>query len=596
MTDGICSTLASKIPLGEVTPNIGTLFIRNRARLNDRMAFGERSDGGYRFRTWGELTNDLYRFSAFLRETGFVAGDRVAFLTPNGYRRLVCEMAVMSGAMVAVTIFAGYPGKMISDLMDLCKVKCLIAENESSIGQLHPSSLPPFIIILNSTTGNSFDGKTKTCFYEEIFRYPTPTPGHCLTAENIFRQVTPSTPALVMFTSGTSGLPKAVQLTHYNLMSQQRALEILWKPRPGMRFLCYLPWHHSFGGLFERFFALHSGGCLAIDDSWGKNVERLLENFEQIRPNVYFSVPKVYQEIITRVLSSKRAERIFFNGELRFVFTAAAPLPAGISDVFKAKGVPVVEGWGLTETSPCCTLTDLSLERMPGVVGFPIPAVELKLAEENEICVRGPNVMVGYLNQPEATGEVLDPSGWLKTGDIGEFTAHGLKILSRKDRMFKLSNGEKVFPAVIEERIRSHCKYVKFAYVFGNGRIQPYLLVFPNRELFNRELFSAGGICSHDKTYCEFPGCDGELAKCLKTCLGRINETTRMSHEKISCAVIAPGEPSIENGGLTPTFKLVPSAIQKHFDAYIQALQDNKPANIPTAGYWVELPTQKVKT
>jgi len=280
---------------------------------------------------------------------------------------------------------------------------------------------------------------------------------------------------MIMFTSGTSSSPKGVQLTHGNLMSQQKALEILWQPESGMRFLCYLPWHHSFGGLFERLFALHSGGCLAIDDSGGKDAGRLLQNFSEIKPNVYFSVPKVYQEIVTRILAEPELGDSFFHDGLKFVFTAAAPLPLSISEIFKHKGVPVVEGWGLTETSPCCTLTGFSLERTPGVVGFPIPGVELKLGDENEILVKGPNVMRGYFRRPEASAGVFS-DGWFRTGDVGTIGDEGVRIISRLDRMFKLGNGEKVFPARIEDRIAGRCKFIKYAYVFGSGQKNPSLL------------------------------------------------------------------------------------------------------------------------
>ena len=116
--------------------------------------------------------------------------------------------------------------------------------------------------------------------------------------------------------------------------------------------LCYLPWHHSFGGLFERFFAVAFGGCLALDDGCGKDVDRLLENFAEIRPHLFFSVPKIYQEIAARVQAKPEVERAFFHSELKFVFTAAAPLPMSASEVFRDHGIPVVEGWGLTETSP----------------------------------------------------------------------------------------------------------------------------------------------------------------------------------------------------------------------------------------------------
>ena len=143
---------------------------------------------------------------------------------------------------------------------------------------------------------------------------------------------------------------------------------------------------------------------------------------------------------------SLKAEEMFFNSGLKFVFTAAAPLPKKLSDEFEKRGIPVIEGWGLTETSPCCTLTDPDLKREPGVVGKPIPGVSIRIAEDNEIQVKGPNVMVGYYNNEEANKDIFTDDGWYRTGDVGELTENGLKLITRKDRIFKLSNGEKVVP------------------------------------------------------------------------------------------------------------------------------------------------------
>lgn len=170
-----------------------------------------------------------------------------------------------------------------------------------------------------------------------------------------------------------------------------------------------------------------------------------------------------------RVQAHPAAEQTFFHPELRFVFTAAAPLPLSTSNVFRDHGVPVVEGWGLTETSPGVTLTERTLERSPGVVGWPMAGIEVALAEDGEILVRGPNVMSGSFRNEEATRAVFTADGWFRTSDVGEFGPEGVRILSRKERMFKLGNGGKVFLAQIEQRPQGRCQFVKYAYVFGSG-------------------------------------------------------------------------------------------------------------------------------
>lgn len=553
-------TLSCPIPLGEITPNVSALLLARRRELGGRPAFAQRESGSYRFRSWDELVGDVLGFLAALREKGLRKGDRCAFVTSNCYDRLVCELAVMAGGLVSVPIFAGYARDQIARLLSFSKPKALVIEGDTVPGGLPADALPGLVFGLEQTRGMR---RASTAGLEQ---------------EAL--SLAASAVTMIMFTSGTSGVPKGVQLTHRNLMSQQRALEILWKPERGMRFLCYLPWHHSFGGLFERFFALHSGGCLAIDDSWGKNPDRLLENFAEIRPHVYFSVPKVYQEVLARILARPELGKSFFIPELKFVFTAAAPLPQSASAVFRSRGVPVVEGWGLTETSPCCTLTGLSVERAPGVVGFPLPGVEIRLGDESEILVRGPNVMLGYLDQPEATAEVLDAEGWFRTGDVGELTPGGLRLLTRKDRMFKLSNGEKVFPAVIEERLRATCGYLKHAYVFGKGQRQPLALLFPNREMFQ--------VRSPATDACGFPGQEAALASCLGRCIRRINDQAAAPFERIERAVVVCAEPSIESGELTPSFKLIPRAIESRYGGAIRALEESRADDLPAGAFLVE--------
>ncbi len=585
--------LKSPLSLGQITPAIGTMLLDNRDRYGDLNAFAERQGGPYRHWSWQQMVTDILRFASLVLPEDALHEDtpdnRVAFVSANGYQRLVAEMAVMGTGMVAVPVFAGYAPDMMSDLLGFADVGMLVTDNLEKTALLRADCLPSRIVVMNAG-GTTCDpellqkltglGVASITFMNDFLAEEEIRDSAGL--EQRMRSVTPDRLAMIMFTSGTGSSPKGVQLTHGNLMSQQKAIEILWKPESGMRFLCYLPWHHSFGGLFERLFALHSGGCLAIDDSGGKDAGRLLQNFSEVKPNVYFSVPKVYQEIVTRILAEPELGDSFFHAGLKFVFTAAAPLPISTSEIFKHKGVPVVEGWGLTETSPCCTLTGFSLERTPGVVGFPIPGVELKLGDENEILVKGPNVMRGYFRRPEASAGVFS-DGWFRTGDVGTIGDEGVRIISRLDRMFKLGNGEKVFPARIEDRIAGRCKFIKYAYVFGSGQKNPSLLAFPNYELL-----SADGGGELDQSDCVYPGCLGDLAGCLAECI-EAEQKAGAAFERVDAAVVVDTELTVEANQLTPSFKLIPRKIAEDFGEHIRALQHRQMDELPGDVYVIDM-------
>jgi len=600
--------IKSNLALGKYTANVGTMFINNEDKFADKSAFAQRVAGQYHYWSWSRLTQDIIKLADYLlTDCGFEQNNshlRVAFITSNNYQRLVCEMAVMSCGLVSVPIFAGYPKDLMSSLLDFSEVALLISDLPQKIADLDAAILPSKVLLLNQTQTGTAQGVEHIQKLNNVLKLPLDLYQQVIKRElssqrqsqlkQTFLAVETDQLALIMYTSGTSGFPKGVQLSHKNLMSQQQALQQLWQLPAGMRFLCYLPWHHSFGGLFERFFVLYSGGCLAIDDSFGKDVDQLLKNFAEIKPHVYFSVPKIYQEIVARVLTSSSVDKAFFHPELKFVFTAAAPLPLSISAVFENKGIAVVEGWGLTETSPCCTLTPYcsvntaqkpsKVERVSGVVGFPIPGVELAMSLENEIMVRGENVMSGYFKNPDETNKVFTDDGWFKTGDIGAFTTAGVKIISRKERMFKLGNGEKIFPSQIEDNVNSYCKFIKYAYVFGDGEPHPFILMFPNSELFSGKLTDAA-----TSTACAQPKNANALSKCLSKCIKEINDARPAGFERIERALVINRELTLEANELTPSFKMIPKRIAEHYQEYISKVRQQKYDELPDDAYLVPL-------
>ncbi len=576
--------LISQLPLGEVTKNIGTMFLNNLDNFGDTPAFAQKKDGKYRYWSWHDLVDDIFKFSSYLLDRGLKKGDRIAVISRNYYHRLVVEMAVMASGFVSVPIFHRYSEEMMTELLNFSEVKMLILVNYKRLEYLPVKNKHLVVMETPEFPRKHFAFENKVKFFDDIMRNIKLSPDKRKDIEKSFLDIAPSDTCLIMFTSGTTRFPKGVVLTHYNILSQQSALRTLWNPDPAMRFLCYLPWHHSFGGLFERFFALHSGGCLAVDDSWGKDIDMLFRNFSEIKPHIFFSVPKVYKEIISRVLVSKKSEDIFFHKDLKFVFTAAAPLSLAISDIFKQKNIPVVEGWGLTETSPCCTLTKLLLDRKLGVVGFPIPGVQIKLADDHEILVRGANVMQGYFKMSEESAKVIDKDNWFKTGDIGEIISEGLKIKARKDRIFKLNNGEKVFPSVLERNIGNLCKFIKHAYVFGAGQDHPVALLFPNYELLDSK-----GIGVLDESACNHPETSDMLATCFSKCLHKINGCVNVDYERIEKAILIDQELSLEKNELTPSFKIIPRSIEKNFKEHISCIVKGHSERLPEGAHMIDL-------
>ncbi|MCB1049194.1 MAG: AMP-binding protein [Acidobacteria bacterium] len=513
--------------------------------------------------SWQDFYSAIQKAANGLCAKGFGAGNKLAFFTPNSLEMLVLEMAAMSIGMISIPLFSGYKEQMFNDLIAFCEADALVVPGQTQQAMLgvHPS-----LKCLITLTPTDLSARTTTLSYQDLLNLgadqETPIP----------IQVNRDDIALIMFTSGTMSFPKGVQLTHGNILSQQEALDFLWQTQPGGRLLSYLPWHHSFGGIFEKFFGLYSGTALALDDSRGKDIPRLVANWKAIKPMAFFSVPKIFQELVSYPEPGWRSE--FFHRDLRFVFTAGAPLPGTVSDVFIQNNIPVLEGWGLTETSPCCTLTDGKTKRVPNVVGFPIPGVEIRLDSDGEILVNGPNVMPGYYQSPERNARIFTEDGFFRTGDLGEITPEGLKILTRKDRLFKLANAEKVNPTVIENQVLGHCPFVKHLLVLGSGQKNVSALVFPNKEMM------ASPRCSEPEG-CKNPQDSGTLSACLRDCIDDLNARLRKQYESIACFVILDQELELDKGELTPSLKVNPQTVMKNYATYIEPLFDpslEKPA------------------
>ncbi len=549
-------TLHSEITLGEIVKNIPTLLINNSKEFSDKVVFQEKVNGVFEGIIWSDFVSNIKNIASNLSDLGFEKGDKMVIYSPNRLEMLELELAVMSVGGIAVPIFAYFREDTAKLLMEHSDSTYLAVASQIQLDRT--DSTFPFKKVIHFDEVKSELFNNLVCFNFLLNKNEK---------EFLDLDISPDTICLNMYTSGTMGTPKCVQLSHKNILSQQAAVKEILKVNQEDRFLSYLPWHHSFGGIFELFTALYNGAAYSLESSFGKDTKEIMQNWKEIKPTVFFSVPKVFQNLVELCNQDESTKQLFFNSGLKFIFTAAAALPINLSTLFQEKGIAVIEGWGLTETSPCCTLTNPNLEREEGVVGLPIPGVSVRISEDDEIQVKGPNVMSEYYENDEANKNTFTDDGWYRTGDVGALTSTGLKLISRKDRIFKLSNGEKVIPTDLEKIIEKKCHYVQYVIVSGSGYDYPVALIFPNQNMLKNPDYQKS---PEDGCFC--PRDINEFGKCLQGCLRQSNDELKQKFAKIKKAIVLNSCLSLDDNTLTPSMKMAPKRVLEKYKDYYQDL------------------------
>lgn len=518
--------LSSNIKLGSFEKNIGFLFLKSLKKFKVKPFFHFYDKNfGWRFKTLEDIFKDSEKIVYFLKNEGLInLGNRAITFSENSYNMLIWEMALLLSGIASVSIWNEEKVENISEILDISNAGFGFVDTKEKEKIIKKISKIPLI-------DTDLIEKIKNIEVKKGFLF------------ELINCVKPETEAFIQFTSGSTGKMKGVVLTHKNITSQQKSFSLIWKIPSNSVFLSYLPWHHSYGGLFERFIAINYGVKWYVDSEIGKNINKLFKHWEEVKPTHFFSVPKVYVEILKKIKENKKLKNIFFHKNLKILFTAGAPLSLMCSKFFERNGVVVMEGWGLTETSPTVTLTSPYGGRVHSYVGFPIPGCKIKIDKDGEIYVKGPNLMKGYLQK----GKIEQPfeDGWFKTGDIGKITKKGLKLICRKDGIFKLSNGRKVASFPIEEKINFISKEIKNVIVFGQGMEKVAALVFTD------------------------PPCNIEK---LKKEILKKEKLWKSKNLPFYGLIIIPKVLSIEKGELTPTQKIIRNKILANYKRFIDVL------------------------
>ena len=548
-------------PLGEVPFHSVPEMVAARAAIEPkRPAVRQRAPNGkWTDSSWGELDARRSAIAAGLRSLGVKHGDVLAIVSANSTEMLLAELAAQTLGAAVAPIFPGYAAQVVHHCLADSGARIAFAGSAVQQHLLAPARQLERIVVLDDQ--------------------PLPDDHRALALKSLQGAAREREPqaragdvAWLLYTSGTTGKPKGVELTHHSALSQQAAIAQLWDVSDRDLFLSYLPWHHCFGALFERLMALWHRALLVIDDSRGRDLDRLYTNFFDQKPTVYFGVPRVYNGMIARAERDPKARAALET--LRFAFSAAAAISEPAFRFFEGLGVPVLEGWGLTETSPCVTITRRTdPKRAPGVVGFPLPGTSVKLDQvpgfegRGEILVSGPQVMRGYHHRPEETARVLD-GGFLRSGDLGEWTPHGLKLQGRIDGVFKLENGEKVSAGEVEARILAATPLLEQAVVLGPSQSFVTALCWIAPAAAQRFIDDAG-IDARRTPLARVP----ELRRAIVEALQASNALAAVHYERVRRIALIDEAPSLDTGELTPTMKMVRAVSQQRHAKLIAAMR-----------------------
>ena len=511
--------------------------------------------------TWAQLDERRRAIASGLAALGVRRGDRVAVVSPNSVEMLVAEMGILTAGAASAPVFPDYNHELLLHCLNDSGARVAFAGSALQQHRIAPARGLERIVVLDDAPLPD----DRALPLQALLDAP-PADAPQLQRDDL---------AFLLYTSGTTGRPRGVELTHWNVLSQQAAISQVWKMSQDDIFLSYLPWHHCFGSLFERMMALWHRAVLTLDDSRGRDLPRLLANLREVKPTVYFSVPRVFSALRDAALREADARAALFGGRLRFAFSAAAPLPEPLFRFFEDAGVPVLEGWGLTETSPCVTLSTPSQPRAAGVVGMPLPGTSVKLEavsdmDRGEVLVRGPQVMRAYRNRPDDTEHVLR-DGWFHSGDLAAWTDRGLKLGGRIDGVFKLQNGEKVSSAEVEARILAATPLIEQALAVGAG--QPFVAALcwispaaARRFLEERQVEPPAAL--HESP---------EVRRAIVEALQAANLLARVPYERVRRIALVGEAPSLDTGELTPTQKIVRVAVERRNQELLQALRDEAP-------------------
>jgi long-chain acyl-CoA synthetase len=561
-----------------------------------------------------EVRSQVQGVVAGLMNLGVEPGDRIALLSENRPEWLVSDIAILSAAAINVPVYPTLPSNQIEGLLNDAGVKIIILSTTEQLEKIKElqSKVPSLqtIVVMDLEEPESDSLRSFNSLQDQGRQAWQRDPAGYL---KVRQGIGPQDVATIIYTSGTTGPPKGVMLSHANIVANVLGLSRVLDFDHKDSVLSLLPLSH----IFERVAHYLMFYC-GVSIAYAESIEKVPLNMLEVRPTVVACVPRFFEKLHARVMESRKlssglkrmltdwafdvggrhtrhvlegttpppslacqrflASKIVFaklqkrlGGRLRFFISGGAPLDPSLAEFFLSAGILILEGYGLTETSPVIAVNLPNRFRF-GTVGPPLPGLEVRIAEDGELLTRGPSVMLGYYNRPEETREVIK-EGWFHTGDIGHLDSDGfVTITDRKKDLIVTAGGKNVAPQPIERLLKASPVLLN-AVVLGDKR--PYLcaLVVPNPETITDHAREQGLSFESYGALLQSPPIQEFLTNAVEKSTAGL-----ASFETVKKVIPVEKDFTIEDGELTPTLKVKRRIVEKRFKNEIEALYAESPS------------------
>ena len=549
------------------SPSLVSMFADRVSSDGNRPALWVKRGAAFAALTWSEVARDVRRASAALVRLGVQPGDRVVQLAENRYEWIVADLAIQFAQAIHVPIHAPLTGEQISVQIAHCAPRVVLVSSADQARKLASCAdrLPADTRYCSYDDCSVVIGDQPVDSFTTLRDEASANDGAALEAQAI-RELRPDSIATILYTSGTTGEPKGVMLTQSNLVSNTEASVAAFDHSADDLRLNFLPLSHIFARTCDLYCWIASGTQLALAQSR----DTVLDDCAAVHPTWLNGVPYFFDKVVRLLHELKRDEspealREILGGRIRICCAGGAALPDAVFDYFTARNVALLQGYGLTESSPVITLSTPQQVRR-GCVGRTIPGVEVKIAGDGEILTRGPHVMLGYYKNPAATDEVLR-DGWLYTGDIGELDADGfLRITGRKKELIVTSGGKNIAPVYLESLLTQDPLILQ-ALVVGDARSYLTALIVPNPDVLHAEIVAHKIFALTKAQVLRHP-------RVLALYEERIRERLKSvsPFEQVRKFTLLDRGFTIESGELTPKLTLRRKVIEANFAAKIEAM------------------------
>ena len=555
------------------------------------VALAGKENGKWKTYSTKEVINLANEFSAGLLELGIEPGDKVSLIANNRPEWVIADLAILQIGAINVPVYPTISDKEFAYIFNDAGVKLVFVSDEELLEKAKKAKeQSPEVKDIYT-----FDSITGAKHWTSILKADP----DLKKIEGLKANVKPEDLATLIYTSGTTGLPKGVMLSHKNVASNAIASKERLPVKNSAKGVSFLPLCH----IYERmiiYLYTYTGVSLYFAES----LETIGEDIREVKPNVFTAVPRLLEKVFDKIMAKgaelsgikkalffwavrlaenyepygangpiyefklKIARKLIFSkwqealgGNVQAIASGSAALNPRLARIFNAADLPVLEGYGLTETSPVISVNEVENKGMKmGTTGRPIKNVHVKIAEDGEILCKGPNVMMGYYNQPEKTREVLDEDGWFHTGDIGEMVdGQYLKITDRKKEIFKTSGGKYIAPQIMENKFKES-RFIEQIIVVGEFKKHPSALIVPSFEFLEEWCTRKGIDCSNRHNMLK----NEKVLSRYQEEVDELNEGFGQ-WEKIKQFRLLPEEFTVENKMVTPTLKLKRKQIHEHY-------------------------------